>query len=75
MEPPKPRTAPLPELASVKIQRDDAQSEALKMQFMQIQARRQAAIDEACKAAGFAKCTTDGQTLTEVITPKELAAK
>lgn len=66
-EAPKPKTAPLPELAAARIQRDDAQSETLKMQYMQIQQRRQATIDAACKAAGLAKCALnpEGNLLVE----------
>lgn len=76
VEPPKPRTAPLPELASVKLQNNALRAELLKQQFTQLQAENQALVAETCAVAGFKECDIDaqGKLLTERLAAK-VAAK
>lgn len=60
-EAPKPRTAPLQEIHLVKLQLAAANFREAQRAMQDAQQENDAVRAAVCKAAGFAKCTIDGQ--------------
>lgn len=71
--PPKPRTAPLPEVARLTLENNALRFELLKRQITELQQANESAVADICKSAGFGKCAIDAEkkVVTEVVEAKK----